>query len=130
MLLLESVENALSTFDKADLSKFLWRQQEEVLDCLRNKRVFQPYDPDLSLQRPAHELDHFQSSASHIISDQSIRQRGQTQASAYQALDGVRSPNTHHISDLHTFTLEPLRDQRTCIRGSLSLNEITARQIC
>jgi len=49
VLLLVSVENALSTFDKADLSNVFWRKQEEVLDGLRNKRVFQPYDPDLSL---------------------------------------------------------------------------------
>jgi len=85
------------------------------LDSLGDKRVFEPHDPDCSLERPSRGVHGFQRSTGQFVSDEPFRQRRHSQASAYQALDRVRSPHIHYIAHVDAFGLQPPVDQRASI---------------
>jgi hypothetical protein len=86
-----------------------------MLDGLGHKGFPEPHDPDRSLERPAGGLDGFQCPTGQFLPDEPLRQRRHSQASAYQALNRVRSPHIHHVSDVHPLGLEPPADERARI---------------
>jgi hypothetical protein len=113
--LFRSEPDGRNGFKKTNLTESLAHQLEKMLDGLGHKDFSEPHNPDRSLERPAGGLDRFQRSTGQFLPDEPLRQRRHSQASAYQALDGVGSPHIHHISDVHAFGLEPPADERARI---------------
>jgi hypothetical protein len=105
------------------------RQLKEMLNGLQGKGSPQLNDPDLSPQRPSCNRHQFQGSSRQFVPRQSMRHRGNPNPGAYQALGDLGSAHLHEGSGLHTFRLEPLRDHRTRVGSSITMNEIAAPEI-
>jgi hypothetical protein len=122
-------ESGIGGSENADLRDSIPRQLKEMLNGLQGKGFPQLNDPDLSSQRPSRNLHEFQGSSRQFVPRQTVRHRGNPNPGAYQALGDLGSAHLHEGSGLHTLRLEPLRDYRTRVGSSITMNEIAAPQI-
>ena len=94
-----------------------------------HKAAFQSNDGYLPQQRPTLNLESLQLPALQLVRHESARHRGYTQASAYQALDCVRSPHVHCDSWFYAMGIKPARYQGPGIGRWFTLNEVAPREI-